>query len=132
MKNLLNSTNIATIFLDNALHVRRFTTQAKNIFKLITADAGRALSDIVTDLIYPGLQDDAREVLRTLAFCEKETATIDGRWFTVKIMPYRTVDNIIDGVVLTCTDITQAKRLEAELRRRQIVNPDATKRNSEL
>ena len=116
MKNLLNSTDIATVFLDSALHVRRFTTQATRIFKLIPSDLGRALSDIVTDLDYPALLGDASEVLRTLVFSDREVATGDGRWFQVKIMPYRTLDNVIDGVVITFNDISRAKQLEAELR----------------
>jgi two-component system CheB/CheR fusion protein len=117
MKNLLNSTEIATVFLDDQLHVRRFTKQATRIFRLIASDAGRPLSDIVTDLGYPELEEDARDVLHTLIFCEKEISTVDGRWFTVRIMPYRTVDNVIDGVVITLSDISIAKHLEAELRK---------------
>jgi two-component system CheB/CheR fusion protein len=116
MENLLNSTDIATVYLNNALNVRRFTTQATRIFKLIPGDIGRALSDIVTDLNYPGLQSDAQQVLRTLAFCEKQIATGDGRWFSVRIMPYRTMENSIDGVVITFWEITATKRLEGELR----------------
>ena len=116
MKNLLNSTDMATIFLDNALHVRRFTTQAARIFRLIPADLGRPLSDIVSDLDYGALSADAEEVLRTLTFSEREIATGDGRWFQIKIMPYRTLDNVIDGVVITLNDIGRAKRLEAKLR----------------
>jgi two-component system CheB/CheR fusion protein len=116
MKNLLNSTDMATVFLDGALHVRRFTTQATRIFKLIPSDLGRALSDIVTDLDYPTLLDEAEQVLQTLVFSEREVATGDGRWFQVKIMPYRTLDNVIDGVVITFNDVSRAKRLEAELR----------------
>jgi len=116
MKNLLNSTDIATIFLDEALHVQRFTTQATQFFKLIAGDVGRPLSDIVTDLRYPELQEDVCGVLRTLMFSEKQITTGDGRWFKVRIMPYRTLENVIDGVVLTFTDITAAKQLEAELR----------------
>ena len=116
MKNLLNSTDMATVFLDNALHVRRFTTQATRLFKLIPGDVGRALSDIVTDLAYPGLMNDVEEVLRSLAFSDREVATDDGRWFQVKIMPYRTRENVIDGVVITFNDISRAKILEAELR----------------
>ena len=119
MKNLLNSTDIATIFLDGHLHVRRFTTQATRIFKLIAGDIGRPLSDIVTELQYPDLQSDAREVLRSLVFSEKQVQTGDGRWIMVKIMPYRTLDNVIDGVVITFTDISVSKKLEAELRGRQ-------------
>ncbi|MFA5083412.1 MAG: PAS domain-containing protein, partial [Hydrogenophilaceae bacterium] len=116
MKNLLNSTDIATIFLDNALHVRRFTTQATRVFKLIPGDVGRPLSDIATDLVYPDLADDAQEVLRTLAYSDREIATGDGRWYQIKIMPYRTMQNVIDGVVITFNDISRAKRLEVELR----------------
>jgi two-component system CheB/CheR fusion protein len=116
MENLLNSTDIATVFLDNALHVRRFTRQATRIFRLKAGDVGRPLSDIVSDLAYPALAGDAGEVLRTLAFAEREIATGDGRWFQVKIMPYRTMENVIDGVVITFNDISRAKQLEAELR----------------
>lgn len=116
MENLLNSTDMATVFLDNALHLRRFTRQATRIFRLIAGDVGRPLSDIVSDLGYPGLATDAEEVLRTLAFVEREVATADGRWFQVKIMPYRTMENVIDGVVITFNDISRAKSLEAELR----------------
>jgi len=117
MKNLLNSTDIATVFLDNAMHVRRFTDQAKRIFKLIPSDVGRPLSDIVNDLDYPEMMEDAREVLRTLVFSEKQIVTSDGRWFMVKIMPYRTLSDMIDGVVITFHDITKSKNLEAELRK---------------
>jgi len=116
MKNLLNSTDIATVFLDNLLHVRRFTSQATHIFKLIPGDIGRPLSDIVHELDYPSLQDDAQEVLRTLAFSEKQIASRNGGWYIVRIMPYRTLENVIDGVVITFIDISEAKRLEAELR----------------
>ncbi|MEO8598961.1 MAG: chemotaxis protein CheB [bacterium] len=116
MKNLLDSTDIATVFLDEVLHVRRFTIQATHIFKLIAGDIGRPLSDIVTHLHYPELQQDAHEVLRTLIFSEKQITTDDGRWLKVRIMPYRTLENVIDGVVITFTDITSTKKLEAELR----------------
>ena len=116
MKNLLDSTDIATLFLDDALHVRRFTTQATSIIKLITGDVGRPITDIASDLEYPGLVADAHEVLRTLVFVEKQVATRDGRWFLVRIMPYRTLDNRIDGVVITFSDITAAKALESQLR----------------
>jgi len=116
MKNLLNSTDIATIFLDNQLHVRRFTREATQIFKLIGSDVGRPLTDIVNELNYPTLHDDAQEVLRTLVFSEKQITTRDQRWFVVRIMPYRTLENVIDGVVITLIDISEAKRLEAELR----------------
>ena len=116
MQNLLNSTDIATIFLDDQLRVRRFTTQATRLFKLIPADVGRQLSDIVSDLDYPTLHDDALEVLRSLVYAERQVAASDGRSFQARIMPYRTQQNVISGLVITFTDITIAKRLEASLR----------------
>jgi two-component system CheB/CheR fusion protein len=121
MRNLLNSTDIATLFLDNDLAVRRFTTQATKIINLIPGDIGRPITDLASDLLHPGLADDAREVLRNLGFIEKPISTANGRWFTVRIMPYRTLDDRIDGVVITFADITVAKTLEAQLRGQQAV-----------
>jgi two-component system CheB/CheR fusion protein len=119
MKNLLNSTDIATLFLDNDLNVRRFTPHATKIIKLIPTDEGRPVTDLVSDLRYPELPADAQEVLRTLVFIEKPIAATDGRWFSVRIMPYRTLDDRIDGVVITFVDITAAKKLEAKLKATQ-------------
>jgi PAS domain-containing protein len=116
MKNLLNSTDIATLFLDKDLKVRRFTTQATKIIKLIPGDVGRPITDLASDLLYPELSADATEVLRKLSFAERPVNSRDGRWFTVRIMPYRTLDDRIDGVVITFGDITTAKTLEAQLR----------------
>lgn len=116
MKNLLNSTDIATLFLDDELNVRRYTTRTATLIKLIPSDIGRPVTDIVTDLEYPSLADDARGVLHNLVFSEKQVSTSDGRWFTVKIMPYRTQENRIDGLVITFTDITTAKQYEQSLR----------------
>jgi two-component system CheB/CheR fusion protein len=121
MKNLLNSTDIATLFLDKDLKVRRFTTQATKIIKLIPGDVGRPITDLASDLLYPELPADAREVLQKLGFTEKPINTRDRRWFTVRIMPYRTLDDRIDGVVITFADITVAKTLEAKLRDNQSV-----------
>lgn len=116
MENLLNSTQIATVFLDRELRIRRFTPFAAKVIKLIATDIGRPLSDLVSDLDYPALEDEAHQVLRTLVYSEKQASTHDGRWFSVRIMPYRTMDNVIDGVVITLTDISVAKHLEAQLR----------------
>jgi two-component system CheB/CheR fusion protein len=115
MKNLLNSTDIATLFLDESLNIRRFTTRTATIIKLIASDIGRPVTDIVTELDYPTLADDALEVLRTLIFIEKQVPASDGRWFNVRIMPYRTLENRIDGLVITFSDISVAKHLEARL-----------------
>ncbi len=119
MKNLLDSTDIATLFLDDSLNVRRFTSQMSKIIKLIPGDAGRPITDIASELDYPGLAEDAREVMRTLVFKEVTVAASDGRWFLVRIMPYRTLENRIDGVVITFTDVTVSKTLEIELRKTQ-------------
>jgi two-component system CheB/CheR fusion protein len=116
MQNLLNSTDIATLFLDSALNVRRFTEHMSRIVQLREGDIGRPLSDLASTLIYPELHVDARETLRTLVFCEKQIAATDGHWYTVRIMPYRTVANVIQGVVITFVDITAAKELESRLR----------------
>ncbi|MGB4358814.1 MAG: chemotaxis protein CheB [Rhodoferax sp.] len=116
MRNLLDSTEIAILFLDETLHVRRFTPSTTRIFKLIPGDAGRCITDIVCDLNYPGLAADAREVLRTLVFKEADVPATGARWFRVRIMPYRTQDNRIDGLVITFADISASKRLELELR----------------
>jgi two-component system CheB/CheR fusion protein len=115
MKNLLNSTEIATLFLDKELNIRRFTVAATKIFKLIKSDIGRPFTDQATDLNYPGLADDATEVLRTLVFIQKEIPASDGRWFLVRIMPYRTSDDRIDGLVITFINISDHKRLEEKL-----------------
>ena len=115
MENLLNSTEIVTIFLDNNLQVRRFTTGANRLFKLIPGDVGRPLTDIVSNLNYPELYDHVQDVLRKLISVENQVSTLDGRWFLVRIMPYRTMDKMIDGVVITCNDITKAKKLENDL-----------------
>jgi len=116
MKNLLNSTDIATVFLDKAMILKRFTTQTTRIIKLMPRDIGRPITDIVSDLIYNEMPDDIQQVLQTLVFVEKQIATRDGRWFEARVMPYRTLEDKIEGVVITFTDITKSKVLEQELR----------------
>jgi two-component system CheB/CheR fusion protein len=115
MKNLLNSTDIATLFLDKELNIRRYTNEATKIFKLIKSDVGRPFTDLVSDLIYPDLASDAAEVLQTLIFVQKQIPTIDGRWFSIRIMPYRTYDDRIDGLVITFINTSDIKQLEMRL-----------------
>ena len=117
MKNLLDSTDIATLFLDNNLRVRRFTSQTSKITQLIPADVGRPITDIASALLYPQLTEDAREVLRTLVKVDRQVSLPGGDWFGTRILPYRTLENMIDGVVITFTDITESKKLEAKLRK---------------
>jgi two-component system CheB/CheR fusion protein len=116
MKNLLDSTEIATLFLDGSLCIRRYTEQATRFLRLIPTDVGRPITDVTTDLLFPELPDAMAQVLRTLVPVEKEIAATDSRWFRTRVMPYRTLDDVINGVVITFMEITAAKRLEAELR----------------
>ncbi len=115
MKNLLNSTEIATLFLDEQLNVRSFTKALASISKFTAIDKGRPFSDIASTLNYPELRDDALAVLDTLVFKEKQISTTDDRWFLIRIMPYCTRDNRINGLVITFIDITLSKKLEIKL-----------------
>jgi two-component system CheB/CheR fusion protein len=119
MRNLLDSTDIATLFLDESLRVRRFTAQMTKLVNLIPSDLNRPITDLALDMIHPELASDARSVLETLVFKERPVTTRDGRWFSVRTMPYRTMANRIAGVVITFVDITAAKTLEAALREKQ-------------
>jgi two-component system CheB/CheR fusion protein len=112
LQNLLNSTEVATIFLDNDLRIKRFTTEAKRVSSLIAVDIGRPLSDIVSKLAYDRMLEDAQDVLQTLIIKEREVQAADGSWFLMRILPYRTVKNTIDGLVLTFLDITKNKQAE--------------------
>jgi len=117
MQNLLNSTDIATLFLDSKLNVRRYTEQITRIIQLREGDIGRPLTDLASTLNYPTLSEDVQQTLNTLTLSEKEITTTDGLWFLVRIKPYRTLSNVIQGVVITLIDITAAKKLEARLRK---------------
>jgi len=115
MKNLLNSINIPTIFLDMDLCIKRFSSNATRVINLIQTDIGRPLSDLVVKLKYNTMIDDAREVLRDLIFREREVETVDGEWYAIKLLPYRTVDNVIDGIVITFQDLGERKKIENAL-----------------
>ena len=115
MKNLMNSTEIATLFLDNTLLVKHFTSQMTEVSRLISSDVGRPITDIASDLIYPELTEDVREVQRTLITFEKQVMSRNGSWFNARILPYHTLEDEIDGVVITFVNITKSKELEAEL-----------------
>jgi two-component system CheB/CheR fusion protein len=121
LKNLLDSTQIATIFLDDRLRIKSFTPGMTDIFPLRDADRGRPITEIVTQLSYPGLQrpdlpNDVAAVLRKLSTIEREVQVADkGTTFIMRIRPYRTVDNVIDGVVITFVDISERKRADTAL-----------------
>lgn len=116
MKNLLNSTEIATLFLDKKLNIRRFTDPVTKIFKLRNSDFGRPFTDLVSNLQYPEIDENARNVIKTLIPVERAIHTNNGKWYNVRIMPYRTADDRIDGLVITFSDITIAKKLEIDLK----------------
>jgi len=115
IKNLLGSTNIATVFLDKQLKIFRFTPCIKSIFELIDSDIGRSISHFHNNLDYGDLTKDAREVLRTLVPVEREVGTTDGNFYLMRMMPYRTVEDKIEGLVITFTDITLRKKQDIEL-----------------
>jgi two-component system, chemotaxis family, CheB/CheR fusion protein len=125
LNNLLASTDIGTIFLDTHLNVQRFTPTMTDFINLIQTDVGRPLAHIVTKLKYGRLVEDAQEVLRTLVPKEEEIQTNDDRWYSMRILPYRTVENVIDGVVITFVDTSlfrQALKAAAEEAEKQEVS----------
>lgn len=107
LKNLLDNVNAGTLFLDYHLNIRSYTRDAVKVYRLIASDVGRPLGDITSNLASDHLLDDLHRVLETLIPCEREVSAIDGTWYLARMKPYRTLDNLIDGVVLTFTDITQ-------------------------
>ncbi len=112
MQNLLNSTEIATIFLDDDLLIKRFTLQAPEIVSLRPSDVGRPLSDLVSKLKDVDLASDCKTVLDTLIHRKQRVETLDGTWYLMRILPYRTTDKVIDGVVLTFINIQELKDAE--------------------
>lgn len=115
LQNLMTSTEIATVFLDRAFIIVRYTPRAAQIFNIIPSDVGRPISDITHHMDYSELQRDAEQVLADLKTIEREVNTSDNRWFLVRLLPYRTGDDYIDGVVMTLLDITSRKRHEDEI-----------------
>lgn len=114
IKNLLDSTEIATLFLDDELRIKGFTPPMTDIFHLREADRGRPITDIVTLLNYHDLKRDIAAVTRKLSMIEHEVQLDDEEMtFIMRIRPYRTVDNVIDGVVMTFIDISERKKIEA-------------------
>jgi two-component system, chemotaxis family, CheB/CheR fusion protein len=108
--NLINSTDLGTIFLDRAIQVKFFTPRARDIFNLLPADVGRPLSDLTSRLDDAEMIRDVEHVLSSLLPVDREVVTTDGRWYSMRILPYRTADDHIDGVVLTFMNITERKR----------------------
>lgn len=118
LKNLLESTQIATIFLDNDLRVNTFTPSATDIFHLIETDLGRPLAHIAARIVHDEMEEDVRRVLRTLKAVEREVGDPrTGARYLLRVLPYRSIDNFIAGAVLTFLDITAAVRAEEALRK---------------
>ncbi len=112
MQNLMDATAIATVFLDRELRINRYTPSAVTLFNLIPSDVGRPLADLATRLEYTQLGDDARRVLERLVPIEREVGMPDGKWFLSRLLPYRTIEDHIAGVVVSFIDITERKQAE--------------------
>jgi two-component system CheB/CheR fusion protein len=132
MNNLLAGTGIGTVFVDHQLRILRFTPAVARILNLIAADVGRPVGQIVSNLSgYTSLLSDTQAVLDNLTAREEEVRTVDGRWYAMRIQPYRTIDNVIEGAVITFADISEAVRTRNALRqtnellRRAFVERDA-------
>ncbi len=124
LQNVLYSTNVATVFLDTDLKIRFFTPATKSLFSVIPSDVGRPLADLNALAADGALLTDARTVLQSLAPVEREIEAQNGAWYSRRILPYRTQDNGVEGVVITFADITERKRAADAL--------EAAKRQAEL
>ena len=125
INNLLASTEIGTIFLNNNLHIKRFTPAIKKLFNLIPSDVDRQISDITSNILYENLYADTKTVLDTLVRKEIDVQSQAGNWYSMRIMPYRTTDNIIDGVVITFVDVTEVKTAEKLIRQLATIVSDS-------
>ncbi len=115
LQNLFDSTDIATIFLGNDLNIKNFTPAARKIFNLIESDKGRPLIDLASRFPLDGLKDQAAKVIRTLVPVEREIGGGESPDLLMRVVPYRTVENVIEGVVLTFVDVSRLKRAERRL-----------------
>jgi len=115
MKNLLDNINVGTVFLDEHLAIRNFTREAARVYHVVSSDVGRSLSDIKSDLESADLFAEAQAVLETLMPFEREVRTTGGAWYLARIQPYRTLENVIEGVVLTFVPLTDIKQMQEEL-----------------
>ncbi len=123
--NMLAGTNIGTVFLDTQMRIRDFTPAAVNILNLIPSDMGRPVGHIASNLVgYNHLTEDAQAVLDTLISEEKDVQTTEGKWYTMRILPYRTLKNVIEGVVITFVEITKIVQMREALRRLAVIVRD--------
>ena len=123
MNNLLAGTGIGTVFVNHQLQILRFTPAATRIINLILSDLGRPVAHIVSNLVgYNSLVADIQTVLNTLVPKEVEVQTIEGKWYTMRIKPYRTLDNVIEGAVISFVDITEIKQMRDDLHKTNELN----------
>ncbi|WPH22495.1 CheR family methyltransferase [Variovorax paradoxus] len=116
LQNLIASSEIATVFVDRGMHVKRFTPHASNLFNLISSDLGRSLFDITSRLDYPELADDTAAAFKELRASERHVTSVDGRHFLARILPYRTAEDRIEGAILNFFDITDLRAAEERVR----------------
>ncbi len=117
LANFLNSSDVATLFLDRGFCIRRFTVSATRLMNLLSLDVGRPIKDIANQLVNVNLTSVADAVLKNLATYEQEVAAANGSWYMMRCVPYRTLNDVIDGVVFTFTDVTRLKQSEEAMRR---------------
>jgi two-component system CheB/CheR fusion protein len=115
LQNLIAAMDFGTLFLDTSLRIRRFTPRLTELFSILPADIGRPITDFTNRLDYDGLVDDARKVLADLTPLKREIRSRKGGWYLVRIRPYRTVEDKIDGVVATFVDVTERRQMESDL-----------------
>jgi two-component system CheB/CheR fusion protein len=116
LNNLIASTDIATVFVDSGLRIKRFTPRATDIFSVIASDLGRSLLDLTHRLDYDELADDVSATFETLRPVEREVRSLDGRWYIVRLLPYRTTEDRIEGAIMTFFDITERRQAEEQAR----------------
>jgi len=117
LNNLLASIEVATVFLDRDLKIKRFTPTATKIFNLIPSDINRPVTHLSTNIVYKALVDDVKNALKTLSIKSADVLGIDGSWYHMRILPYRTTENVIEGVLVTFIDITEQKNVEEKLKK---------------
>ncbi|MCA3194548.1 MULTISPECIES: CheR family methyltransferase [unclassified Cupriavidus] len=116
LHNIIASSEIATVFVDKEIRIKRFTPNATAIFNLIDSDLGRSLFHITHSLRYPTLVDDVRQSFQSLRLTEREIQSEAGRWYLMRLLPYRTADDHIDGAVITLIDVTDRHQAEEAAR----------------
>lgn len=121
LKNLMDNVNTGIVFLDYQLNIRSYTREALKAYRLIPTDVGRPLGDITSNLQGESLLQKLRTVLETLIPREREVQTNDGVWYLARVQPYRTLDNMIDGVVLSFTDINELRKTTIKLAALELV-----------